>query len=681
MRNASICWIAILAVAGGAAGAQGEEKSNDAQITVAKGVLRTAVSVRAPPVPTGRTSDGQFVLNSKDIQNLSTVIANDPLRAVQAVPGVTSNDDFEARFSLRGADFSRIGVYLDGILLHDPVHALQGAGLSGSAGIFDMSTIRQIGLYDDAYPEQFGDSSAAAVDVSMRDGSSDRYHVRITGGIAESGVEVEGPLGGTCSWIGAFRKTYIQYLLAKTLTDPSMAFGIQNSQGRLSCQASRSNTVTLDLIDSGTTLNRTKVRSLIGANALMLATQPSQMANLGWTFAPNDNVVITNHFAWLTDGFDDRNPSLLPLGHGFYSEWSGNSNVTRSWGTHGSLQAGFFGRSRRADGFTEDYDIARGLEYVDRYTGSDVMTGGYIAQSWMAWRGHIQLQASGRWDHDSLNRATTFSPQAGATWHAMQRMQISAGWGQYAQMPTTEQLGSDLGGARLRPMLSTHMNAAMQYRLGASMVLRVEGYERRDRNLLDQPFYDPRMLNGRVFLPPLLPLYYNSMNGRARGMEVYLERNMSRRLSGWVSYAYGRTWMDDTASGDQFLSDWDQRHTINTYASYELRPTVNVSARFTYGSGFPAPGFLTMRNGEFFLTARRNTLRLGPYERLDFRVNKVWRHEKWTTTLFAEVLNATNRTNLRFGSLDWYSPANGTAIVSVDQMFPVLPSVGIVVSY
>jgi hypothetical protein len=41
---------------------------------------------------------------------------------VQSLPGITSNNDFEARFSLRGADFSRIGLYLDGILLHEPFH-------------------------------------------------------------------------------------------------------------------------------------------------------------------------------------------------------------------------------------------------------------------------------------------------------------------------------------------------------------------------------------------------------------------------------------------------------------------------------------------------------------------------------------------------------------------------------
>ncbi|MBV8437402.1 MAG: TonB-dependent receptor [Silvibacterium sp.] len=657
-----------------------EDETKDLQITLVRDGMRRVdvISVRSTAESTGPGADGQFLLARKDIQNLATVIGDDPLRAVQAVPGVTTNNDFEARFSLRGADFSRIGVYLDGILLHDPIHGLEGTDLQGSAGIFNVSTIRQISLYDDAYPQQFGDSSAAVLDVSMRDGSRDRYHVRMNANIAAAGFEIEGPLNGNCSWIGAFRKTYIQYLLARALTDPSMAFGLEDGQGRATCQISRSNIVSLDLVDSNTDLNRTSIRNQLGANALMLVGQRTQVANLGWTFTPNDRLLVTNHLAWMTDWFDDQNPFESPLGRGSYTEWAGNSNVTWMWNRHDGLEAGFASRARRADGFTETYDQVEDLDLVDRYTGRDVLTGGYVSQSWTAWRGRVHLSASGRWDHDSLNGATAFSPQAGVTFGVTPALQLLLGWGQYAQMPDVTQLGSDLGGARLLPMRSTHVNAGLQYRLGSSTRLRLEVYDRQDRDLLYQPFYDPRLLNGVVFLPPAMPLYENSLRGQARGVEAYLQREMTRRLSGWVSYAYGRTWMHDGVSGDSFPSDWDQRHTANAYVSYAVRPTVNVSARFTYGSGFPVPGFLTMANGQFYLTDQRNTLRLAPYARLDFRVNKMWKREKWTTTLFAEVLNATNRTNVRFGSLDWYSTAKGPAAVSVDQMFPILPSVGVV---
>jgi outer membrane receptor for ferrienterochelin and colicin len=196
--------------------------------------------------------------------------------------------------------------------------------------------------------------------------------------------------------------------------------------------------------------------------------------------------------------------------------------------------------------------------------------------------------------------------------------------------------------------------------------------------MLYQPFSDPRLINGSVFMPPINALYTNSLRGYGRGVEVYLQRSSTKGISGWVSYSYGRSLMHDGVTGDSFRSDWDQRHTINAYASYRLRPSVNLSSRWTYGSGFPIPGFLTEVNGNFFLSAKRNTLNLGPYQRLDVRVNKYWNREKWHTTLYAEVTNLTNKTNSRFGSLDGYSGSNGAAYVSIDTMFPILPSVGVV---
>ena len=79
------------------------------------------IEVHASPFePARQDSPSTLVLGGNDAKNLASVLADDPLRAVQSLPGVSSNNDFDARFSLRGADYSRIGLYLDDILLHEP---------------------------------------------------------------------------------------------------------------------------------------------------------------------------------------------------------------------------------------------------------------------------------------------------------------------------------------------------------------------------------------------------------------------------------------------------------------------------------------------------------------------------------------------------------------------------------
>src|SRR5207248_5869221 len=166
-----------------------------------------------------------------NVKNLSSVLVDDPLRAVQALPGVSSNDDFEARFSLRGADFTRIGVYLDGILLQEPFHTIQTTGGSGSITAINTDLIGELDLYEGAYPVRFGDRSAGALDIHMRDGNQSRYSFRASASFATTSAMAEGPLGkfNRCSWIAGFRKNYLQYLLAHT-NDPSLAFGITDGE-------------------------------------------------------------------------------------------------------------------------------------------------------------------------------------------------------------------------------------------------------------------------------------------------------------------------------------------------------------------------------------------------------------------------------------------------------------------
>src|SRR5208282_5357616 len=118
----------------------------------------------------------------------------------------------------------------------------------------------------------------------------------------------------------------------------------------------------------------------------------------------------------------------------------------------------------------------------------------------------------------------------------------------------------------------------------------------------------------------------------------------ANRFTGWVSYSFGRAEDRDGISGARFVSDWDQRHTVNIYAGYRLRPSVNLSARSSWGSGFPIPGFLETVGSSYYLTNVRNSRRLGTYNRTDLRVNKAWTHDKWKLTLYGEVINLTNRT-------------------------------------
>src|SRR5579872_1268623 len=122
------------------------------------------VTAQADPFELARgDSPAALTLAGNDAKNLGSVLADDPLRAVQSLPGVSSNNDFDARFSLRGADYSRIGLYLDNVLLHQPFHMLQGQNVSGSGTAFNGDMVESMELNEGGYPVRFEDRSAGAL--------------------------------------------------------------------------------------------------------------------------------------------------------------------------------------------------------------------------------------------------------------------------------------------------------------------------------------------------------------------------------------------------------------------------------------------------------------------------------------------------------------------------------------
>ena len=638
------------------------------------------VEVKAAPFETiHQDSPSTLTLEGNDTKNLGSVLADDPLRAVQNLPGVSSNNDFDARFSLRGADFSRIGLYLDGVLLHAPFHMVEGQNLSGSGTAFNGDIVEEMELYEGAYPVRYGDRSAGVLDVQTRDGSSTGALFRVAASASNAGVMAEGPLGKKKhgSWVVAVRKSYLQYLLERTFPSTSFIFGLEDAQGRMAYDLNTRNHLTIFVLEGYSGLDRSSVKSKLGVNSLMAAGYHYTLANLGWRCTPTDKLMITSHVAWMREKFSDTNPNDTSLSAGYYGEWVWNTTATWTWNSRGTLDAGWSMRRIRDGGYSQQFDSSV-LRVHQSWDGTAQLDGGYAQQSWSALSGRLRFTGGVRWDRHSIDGVAATSPAGSATLGLTRSTHLQLGFGQYAQFPALSAMASPLGSRHLLPIRSNQMIAAVEQRLGERTRFRAEVYNRADRDLTYQPFFDPRILNGKVFPPPLNPAFTNSLRGYARGAEVFLQRSSANRFTGWVSYAFGRTGMRDGISGARFISDWDQRHTVNVYGGYRLRPSVNLSARSSWGSGFPLPRFLRTAGGAYYLTTIRNGQRLGTYNRTDVRINKAWTHNKWKITLYGEVVNLTNRTNYVFESLDSYNNKTGQASVTVDKMFPILPSAGVV---
>jgi hypothetical protein len=137
----------------------------------------------------------------------------------------------------------------------------------------------------------------------------------------------------------------------------------------------------------------------------------------------------------------------------------------------------------------------------------------------------------------------------------------------------------------------------------------------------------------------------------------------------------------------------DQRHALSLFGHYRLTNRTSVGAKFRYGSNYPRVGYVAeqplpagapplLGGGVplfFGISETRNGLRLPAYARLDVRADRTFTWSGRRITLFLEVANALNRTNVR--NVPYGVDRTGRVFGGTDTLLPVLPSAGFVVEF
>ena len=282
--------------------AAGETKNFDVVLTSSTARRTDTVEVSASTFEAGTQSSASAItLDGAERKNLASVLADDPLRAVQNLPGVTSNDDFSSEFSMRGASFDRIGLYLDGVLLHAPFHTTDGQADNGSLTVFNGDMVDDMTLYQGAWPVRYSDRTAGILAVETREGDRDEVHARISASVSNAEALAEGPLGKgkRGSWMVAFRKSYLQYILNRiNFGDQApLSFGFTDGEARLSYDLTPRHNLSLNYLEGASSVDRTRWQDQLGGNAVMTSGFSFTLLTLGSRYTPSQRLLVTNHLA------------------------------------------------------------------------------------------------------------------------------------------------------------------------------------------------------------------------------------------------------------------------------------------------------------------------------------------------------------------------------------------------
>jgi hypothetical protein len=66
---------------------------------------------------------------------------DDPMRAMQALPGVATGDDFQSQFSVRGSAFREVGIVIDGTATPLLLHTIRNTNDTGSIAMINTDML------------------------------------------------------------------------------------------------------------------------------------------------------------------------------------------------------------------------------------------------------------------------------------------------------------------------------------------------------------------------------------------------------------------------------------------------------------------------------------------------------------------------------------------------------------
>ena len=647
--------------------------------------LTENVTVSVGPFERTETNaPSEQTLNKRELQELSSVLVGDPLRAAQALPGVAANDDYRSEFAVRGAGFDRIGLYVDSILTDNFVHTIAGGYPdTGSLSVINADTVDSVALLSSAFPARFGYRDGSILDVTTRDGNRVKTTGRFAAALSGLGGVVDGPFdNGRGAYLFAARKSYLGYLVRRfndqfdyTNNPPVLSFA--DGQGKLIYDITKQDQVGFSLILGDFTFDRNRDRNLLGFNQVFRGNTRNLMVNGFWTKTLSPFSFLQTRVFGLRSTFKNinRNDDILEDGNrsqfGVRFDASYQRNANR-------IEAGLYIRRLSVDSATTFFDFFNGLPVISlSFEHSGVEQGYYVQDTWTNERRGLALTGGFRVEHSGATSETVLSPRGSFTWAIDKSWKLRLGAGRYHQFPDFEQMFGRLGNPELKSQRATHVNAGVERSLGNRTRILAEVFDREDRGLFFS-LNEPRLFSGFITFNEFP--FQNSLNGHARGFELTLQRRSANRFAGWISYAYARTELTGDRDGLVFPSDVDQRHTVNVYANYRFNDTWNLSSEFRYGSGQPIPGFFGQDSQGFFLTHERNQTRVPFYNRVDVRLSKAFLFKRFKMTLTGEVLNLFNRNNVRYAGFDFFS-FDGRVIGQLDRVLPILPSAGVVIDF
>jgi outer membrane receptor protein involved in Fe transport len=578
------------------------------------------------------TGSSQYVIDQKAIQALPLGDSTPLNQVILQAPGVVQ--DSYGQLHVRG-DHANLQYRINGVLIPESI-----AGFGQS---LDTQTIQSVKLLDGALPAQYGDRTAAVVDITTKSGSElgNGGSIGVTGGSFGTFNPSASFWGSSGDWSYFFTANYLQNDV-----------GIENPTA--SRTPIHDNTNQVKGFGDVTYLinNDTRLSLMFGFsnNRFQIPNNPDQTPQFGYLDTVNFDSANLNEqqneqarfgVLSLQGKFGDTTYQVslgerysalqyLPddVGDLMFNGVAGQINqgdrattlqadFAMPWGNGHTLRYGVYGD------FDQAYTNTNSLVFPANPDGSqasttpfNIYTGTNVtARTWAAYV-QDQWNISDNWtvnyglrgdQYEAFRTESQLSPRVGVVWQATDSTTVHAGYSRYFTPPQTELIPTEdieafanttnavknYGNNTPLAERSNYFDAGISQKIGSTLTVGFDSYYRQVDRLQDEGQFGAALVYST----------FNYAQGRVRGNEFTLNYDQGP-LSIYFNLAYNRAMGKDVITGQYNFSpedlayiadnyihlDHDQKITSSGGINYSITDTTKVGADYLFGTGLREDG-------------------------------------------------------------------------------------------
>ena len=621
---------------------------------------------------------------------------SDVFRTLQLLPGVKAGSEISSGLYIRGGSPDQNLILLDGVIVYNPSH------LGGFLSSFNSDALRDIKLIKGAFPAEYGGRLSSVIDMTMKEGTKDKFSG--SGGISliSSRLTLEGPINDDCSFMISGRRMYLDLLigLAPDAEDaPNYYFYDLNA--KINYKLSENDRLFVSGFFCRDVLESPEREYEYDSENFGIF-WGNQTANIRWM-----HILSPTFFT---------NLSLIYTNYNFNIDLGDSKSDTRDWKSESKIEDYLFRletqyfpnadhtiksgaeitfHSFDVDAFAEfgDLDVrpnsAKIINTVDaalfiqdewkitELLNSNIGARGYYFSEGDYFSFEPRLSFSYSLDENSSLTAST--ALANQFLHMIARNDIP--------LPTDVWYPSN---DMIKPSRSWQSVLGYEYIFNEGEYLfSIEGYYKTMENLVEY-----KENAGFSFGVPL-DSQFTFGSGRAYGIELFLNKRVGD-FTGWIGYTL--SWTKRTFAelnfGKEFYPRYDRRHDVSITLNYQLGKRWELGASWVFGTGqaytMPTASYsfddIGGENSSWYysdskyLFSDKNAHRLPAFHKLD--LNFMYKYE-WFGLPFQFSINIYNAYNRR-NPFIWYiggdydnNTGEYTKKVKQVTLFPIIPTFGL----